>query len=99
MHSWRFSVVSRRKLLLKSRDPIARDRTIDLAIARYKVNAANKNKRVLFDRRSFERMNWLRAARTGKECFRVVCRSGPMTGIRFCTLSFPFFVAPHSCGD
>jgi hypothetical protein len=39
--SWRFSVVSRRKLLLKSRDPVEHDRIIDLTIAWWKVNAAN----------------------------------------------------------
>jgi len=42
VHPWRFSVFSRRKLLLKSRDPIEHDRTIDLTIAWRKVNAANK---------------------------------------------------------
>jgi hypothetical protein len=57
MHPWRFSVFSRRKLLLKSRDPAEHDRTIDLTIARRKVNAANKNKKVLFERRSVRRRN------------------------------------------
>jgi hypothetical protein len=40
--SWRFSVFPRRKLLLKSRDPIKRDRVGDLTIACRKVNAINK---------------------------------------------------------
>jgi hypothetical protein len=54
---------------IKSRDPIKQDRMIDFAIARRIVNAANKNKRVLFERRCFGRMKSLRAGRARKECF------------------------------
>jgi hypothetical protein len=68
-HPWRFSVFSRRKLLLKSRDPVEHDRTIDLTIARRKVNATNKNKRVLSERRSIGRRKSPPDGRAGKECF------------------------------
>src|ERR1700733_1082707 len=69
MHPWRFSVFSRRKLLLKSRDPVEHDRAIDLTIAWRKVNAAYKNKRVLFERRRIGRRKSPPDARAGKECF------------------------------
>ena len=42
----------------KSRDPIkSEDRIIDFTMGRRKVNETNKNKRVLFDRGGFQRMN------------------------------------------
>jgi len=49
-YSWRFSFFPRCKLLLKFRDPIDRDRMIDLAMSVWKVNPTSKNKRVLIVR-------------------------------------------------
>jgi hypothetical protein len=42
---------------------------IDFATPRRKVNAASKNKRVLFERLRFGRMNWPGAARREKKSF------------------------------
>jgi hypothetical protein len=55
--------------ICKTRDPIKQDRMIDFATARRIVNAASKNKRVLFERRCFERMKSLAAGCARKECF------------------------------
>jgi hypothetical protein len=41
---------------------------IDLATAQGKVNASNKNKTVLFDRRRFGRMKCIPVRAGGKEC-------------------------------
>jgi hypothetical protein len=68
--SWRFSVFSRRKLLHQNpRSDQIFDRMIDFAMARRIVNAAHKNKRVLVERRCFERMKSPAAGRARKECF------------------------------
>jgi hypothetical protein len=65
--SWRFSVFSRRKLLLKSRDPNQiRIGCSDLIIVRNKVNAGAENKKVLVARCRLWRMNSLEWPRLEK---------------------------------
>jgi hypothetical protein len=54
---------------IKTRDPIKQDRMIDFATARLIVNAANKNKRISFERRRLKRMNSPHAAHVRKEFF------------------------------
>jgi hypothetical protein len=54
---------------VKFREPIGHDRIIDLSTRRCKVNAGNKNKRVLFVVCDQERMNTLSVDRGGKERF------------------------------
>src|ERR1700685_4633733 len=51
---------------IKTRDPIKQDRMFDFATARRIVNAANKNKRVSFERRRLKRMNSPHAAHVRK---------------------------------
>jgi len=45
------------------------DRMVDFAAARLRVNATNKNKRILIERRGFGRMNSPGAGRAMKQCF------------------------------
>jgi hypothetical protein len=72
---------------IKTRDPIKQDRMIDFATGRRIVNAANKNKRVLVERRCFGRMKSLRAGRARKNVLAHDCRHsarndgcGPIAG-------------------
>jgi hypothetical protein len=54
---------------IKTRDPIKQDRMIDFATPPRIVNAANKNKRVLFERRRLKRMNSLLAGQSEERTF------------------------------
>jgi len=66
--SWRFSVFARRKLQLKSRDPIGVIGLRDLSINEQKVNAANKNKTGMVGQRASGRMNTSLTQRSRKYC-------------------------------
>jgi len=48
------------------------DRMVDFAAARPRVNATNKNKRILIEPRRFGRMNSSGAGRAMKQCFPTI---------------------------
>jgi hypothetical protein len=86
---WRLVAFGLKLLRQIFRDPISIGRTIDLTIAWCKVNATNKNKRVLFDGHDQERIKTLSVECSGKESFAIqrtwFSYAAVVTDRRFCT--------------